>query len=96
MGFSGYFKIQRTDADTPVFNQATVYVNFLELKLFGEHPELGEITVDLNPNVVSAGNTFPGRMGKEACAINVAARFHIDRPGLALFNKKRSSSRIPT
>ena len=85
--FAGYFKVQRGDPDSHVFNEATVYVNFLDLKLFGEHAELGEITVDLNPTIRSAGNTFPGRDGNEACAINVAARFHVDRLGITLFNK---------
>ncbi len=64
-----------------------MYVNFTDLKLFGEHPELGEIMVDLNPKVVSAGNTFPGRDGINAqCRINVAARFHIKKLDLILFN----------
>lgn len=86
--FAGYFKVQRSEPDTHVFNEATVYVNFLDLKLFGEHEKLGSITVDLNPDVVSAGNTFPARDGiNEACRINVAARFHIERLGKTLFNK---------
>lgn len=85
--FAGYFKVQRSDPDVPDFNKATVYVNFLDLKLFGTHPELGDITVDLNPNVVSAGNTYPSAAGVAACAINVAARFHVSKLNRVLFNK---------
>ena len=86
--FKGFFKIARTQADTTTFDKATVYVNFLEMKLFGTHEELGDITVDLNPEVVSAGNTFPSvNIGSEACRINVAARFHIHNLGVTLYNK---------
>jgi hypothetical protein len=85
--FLGYFKVLRSDADVPEFNKATVYVNFVDLRLFGTHDKLGDVMVDLNPNVVSAGNTFPGKAGAEACAINVAARFHVERINKVLFNK---------
>ncbi|WP_425099083.1 DUF6073 family protein [Tropicibacter sp. S64] len=85
--FSGFFKVIRSDPSTEDWKTATVYVNFLELKLFGEHDQLGEISVDLNPNVVSAGNTFPGRRETVACRINVAARFHVERLGKTFFNK---------
>lgn len=85
--FEGYFKIARSEPDTEVWDKATVYVNFLDLKLFGEHDELGDIVVTLNQNVVSAGNTFPGRDGSVACRINVAAEFHIEKLGDVLFNK---------
>lgn len=90
--FNGFFKVARSEPDTQDWETATVYVNFNELKLFGEHEELGNITVDLNPDVVSAGNTFPARdvgasLGNVACRINVAARFHIDKLGTTLFNK---------
>lgn len=86
--FKGYFQVTRTAADTAEFNTATVYVNFTDLKLFGSHPELGEIMVDLNPDIVSAGNTYPSRDGVNAmCAINVAARFHISQMKMVLFNK---------
>ncbi len=85
--FKGYFQVTRSEADSPIFNKATIYVNFTDLKLFGEHSELGEIMVDLNPNVVSAGNTYPSRNGTEACKINVAARFHIKKLDMILFNR---------
>lgn len=86
--FEGFFRIIRSEADSSDFASATVYVNFVELKLFGTHDELGDMMVDLNPRVVSAGNTFPSRVpGVEACAINVAARFHVQNADLILFNK---------
>jgi Family of unknown function (DUF6073) len=85
--FGGYFKVLRSDPDVPDFNKATVYVNFLDLKLFGAHPQLGDITVDLNPNVLSAGNTYPSAVGVAACAINVAARFNVTGLNKVLFNK---------
>lgn len=86
--FKGYFQVTRSEADNPEFSKATVYVNFTDLRLFGEHPKLGEIMVDLNPDIVSAGNTYPSRnIGLEACKINVAARFHISKLNTILFNK---------
>src|SRR5688572_15301929 len=86
--FKGYFQVTRTSPDTDQFNTSTVYVNFSDLKLFGTHPKLGEIMVDLNPNIVSAGNTYPARDGINAeCKINVAARFHLRNLNTVLFNK---------
>lgn len=86
--FSGYFRVLRSEPDRPEFHKATVYVNIIDLKLFGSDATLGDITVDLNPNVVSAGNTYPARDGvNAACAINVAARFHIPSINNVLFNK---------
>jgi hypothetical protein len=91
--FEGYFQVVRSEPDTTDWETATVYVNFTELHLFGHDPTLGDITVDLNPSIVSGGNTFPARdvagqgIGKVACRINVAARFHVAELGLTLFNK---------
>lgn len=88
--FDGYFQVVRSEPSTDNWHTATVYVNFTELKLFGRHEQLGDIMVDLNPNVVSAGNTFPASEADDAivkCRINVAARFHIDTLGTVLFNK---------
>jgi hypothetical protein len=85
--FIGYFKVLRSNPDAPEFNKATVYVNFLDLKLFGTHPQAGDITVDLNPNVLSAGNTYPSNLGTEACKIEVAARFNVTGINKLLFNK---------
>ena len=90
--FNGYFEVTRSEPSTPEWKTATVYVNFTDLKLFGEHPDLGGIMVDLNPDIISGGNTFPGResaisLGDVACRINVAARFHIEKLGITIFNK---------
>lgn len=92
--FAGYFQVTRSEASTPDWATATVYVNFTDLKLFGKHEELGAITVDLNPGVISAGNTFPARdgipgapAGAAACAVNVAARFHFEDLNMTVFNK---------
>jgi len=88
--FEGYFQVVRSEPSTDNWHTATVYVNFTDLKLFGTHEQLGDIMVDLNPEVVSAGNTFPASEAadsKVACRINVAARFHVGQFGIALFNK---------
>jgi Family of unknown function (DUF6073) len=92
--FSGYFQVTRGNPSTPDWATATVYVNFTDLRLFGKDNKLGEITVDLNPNVISAGNTFPaaeglsaGTAGAAACKINVAARFTLHDMNMTLFNK---------
>lgn len=83
--FKGFFQVTRSEPDTSEWKTSTVYVNFTDLKLFGEHAELGEIMVDLNPKIVSAGNTFP-RDNFVKCAINVGARFHIKKLDLILYN----------
>jgi hypothetical protein len=88
--FEGYFQVVRSNPSTPDWKTATVYVNFTDLKLFGTHEALGDITVDLNPNVLSGGNTYPGagvNQGNVVCRINVAARFHVDKLSTVLFNK---------
>ncbi|WP_142786389.1 DUF6073 family protein [Changchengzhania lutea] len=86
--FKGFFKIARSAPSKDKWENSVVYVNFLELKLFGTDKDLGDITVDLNPEVVSAGNTFPSaNIGLVACNINVAARFHIHKLNLVLYNK---------
>ncbi len=92
--FSGYFQVTRGNPSTNEWGTATVYVNFTDLRLFGQDPKLGAITVDLNPNVISAGNTFPaseglpgGSVANAACSINVAARFTLHDLNMTLFNK---------
>ena len=88
--FKGLLQVVRSEPSTPDWATATVYVNFTDLKLFGTHDELGDIMVDLNPHVLSGGNTRPGtraNLGNVMCAINVAARFHVDKLSMVLFNK---------
>lgn len=92
--FRGYFQVTRSEPSTNNWATATVHVNFTDLKLFGNHEKFGPVTVDLNPGIISAGNTYPASQGllngsvtTAACKINVAARFHLHDLNMTLFNK---------
>lgn len=85
--FNGFFRVARAEATSKEWATADVHVNMAELALRG-NSDLGEIEVSLNPNYVSAGQTFgPGAAQRPAkCRIATAAQFRVgDR---VLFNKE--------
>lgn len=53
--FKGYFRVARDNPTTKDWATANFYVNMTDIYLRGEAPELGAITVGINPNAVSAG-----------------------------------------
>ena len=74
---------------------AEVYTNLIEMRMVGECPELGEITVTLNPDCLSTGQIrtpFDPYAGEgpsaKACRMAVGAIFDMPKLGLKLINKE--------
>jgi len=92
----GYFRVAREDPTTDDWATAQVFVNLVDMNLVGNHPDLGKLTVRLNPDVVSPGQTFGpaltmgpgGRSAPAACRIGAGALFESSDLGLTLFNKE--------
>jgi hypothetical protein len=96
VNFDGYFRIGRADPTTADWANAQVFVNMLDMNLTGSHPDLGQMNVRLNPNVVSAGQTFgpaltagPATLtAPAACRIAAGATFQSSALGVTVFNKE--------
>ena len=101
--FNGYFQVARAnptlpDGSVPLkstgtplpWNNFRVQVNIIDLRLHGEHPELGPIHVRLNQDIVSVGEIFAAKSGEEdaQCRIATAATFDVPNAGVKLFNKE--------
>src|SRR5687768_14255575 len=51
--FSGYFRVARDNPTTTDWTTFELLVNIIDLRLHGQHKEIGKIAVSLNPNVLS-------------------------------------------
>ena len=93
--FEGYSRVVCSEPSTDDWNTAIIYVNYVEHIMFGHHPKLGGIKVQLNPDILSGGNIFPTprrdlSSSSElvmACRVNIAAQFHVEGMNRNLFNK---------
>lgn len=96
--FDGFFRVARANPSSFTWGEPTIRVNILELQLAGQHPQLGEIHVSLNPDVLASGQIF-SRMAASAtekadtaqpvaCRIAVGAVFTVPAIGTSLFNKE--------
>lgn len=98
--FSGYFQVARAHPRSFTWGTSMIRVNILDLRLFGQHQQLGEIGVTLNPDILASGQIFP-IMGPQpqtkttstgaepvACRIAVAAVFTVPSVKIAMFNKE--------
>lgn len=96
VNFDGYFQVARAHPTTDDWTTAQVFVNLTDMKLTGNHPDLGQMKVSLNPDVVSAGQTFGPALtdgpisgsAPAACRISAGAVFESSDLGVALFNKE--------
>ena len=96
VNFNGYFRVARSHPTTMDWTTFSVQVNIIDLQLSGSHPELGDIKVRLNPDVVSTGQIFPAKPSEAAktdpddaqCRIATAAIFELSVLGVSLFNKE--------
>jgi hypothetical protein len=88
--FRGYFRVARDNPTTNDWATSEILVNIVDLKLRGQHEGTGEITVSLNPDIVSTGQIFQttGPREGKACRIATAAVFDIPRLGVSVFNKE--------
>lgn len=88
--FSGYFRVARDNPTTYDWTTFEMLVNIIDLKLYGKHENMGEITVSLNPDVPSSGQIFPAAAPNESakCRIATGVVFDLPQLGVSLFNKE--------
>lgn len=88
--FRGYFRVARSDPTSYDWADAAVRVNITDLRMSGEHEELGKVDVRLNPDVLASGQIFPaGAPNQPAkCRIATGAIFRVERLGVSVFNKE--------
>ena len=92
--FQGFVRVARSEPTTSDWVTSEVYTNLVEMRMEGEHPELGPISVTLNSECLSTGQirtpfdeTAAGRPAK-ACRMAVGAVFSLPRLGLTLYNRE--------
>lgn len=93
--FDGYVRVVRSPATSNEWANAEVYTNLIEMRMTGHSDELGEITVTLNPDTLSAGQIrtpFDPYAGEgpaaKACRMAVGCHFSIPKLGKVLFNRE--------
>jgi hypothetical protein len=88
--FKGYFRVARGNPTTTDWATSEVLVNIIDLRLSGQHKDIGEISVRLNPDIVSTGQIFqaPAAGQPKACRIATAAVFDLQELGVSVFNKE--------
>ena len=88
--FRGYFRVARDRPTTDDWDSCEVLVNIVDLKMYGQHVELGEMTARLNPHVLSSGLILRGEQagGPKACRIALPAIFELPQLGMTVFNKE--------
>jgi len=88
--FSGYFRVARDHPTTTDWTTFSIFVNIIDLRLYGKHKELGNIAVSLNPEILSTGQLFPAATARGAakCRIATGVVFDLPQLGLSVFNKE--------
>jgi len=88
--FSGYFKVARDNPTTREWTTFELFVNIIDLNLHGQHKDLGQIRVSLNPDILSTGQLFPATspQGPAKCRIATGAVFEMPQLGMSVFNKE--------
>jgi hypothetical protein len=86
--FEGYFRVARAEPKGEDWATSGVEVNMVDMRLSGKSDVLGPMRVRLNPEITSAGQTFPrgGNSESQACRIAVAALFEAPEMGITLYN----------
>jgi hypothetical protein len=99
VNFDGYFRVARANPASFEWGTPMIRVNIIDLRLFGQHEQLGEIGVTLNPDILATGQIFPTSMGGAqtkadsgtevaACRIAVGAVFTMPTLNVVVFNKE--------
>jgi hypothetical protein len=100
VNFDGYFRVARANPTSYEWGTPMIRVNIIDLRLFGQHEQLGEIGVTLNPDILASGQIFPTSMGRSqakaetsdaevaACRIAVGAVFTMPALNVVVFNKE--------
>lgn len=86
--FKGYFQVTRGTPSSQNWKDHRMIFNYTAFKLFGSDSQLGPITVELNPDFVSGGETFNGIDGVAKCRAATAVLFHLHDLKMTVFNKE--------
>lgn len=86
--FKGYFQVTRGNPSSDNWNDHRMIFNYTAFKLFGSDSQLGSITVDLNPDFISGGETFNDIKGVAKCRAATSVRFHVHDWKMTVFNKE--------
>ncbi|BAY91360.1 MULTISPECIES: DUF6073 family protein [unclassified Tolypothrix] len=92
--FQGYVRVARSQPSTDQWLDSEVYTNLIEMCMRGEAPEIGQIVVTLNPDILSTGMLrtpwadMNCEQPEKACRMAVAALFTLPQLGMTLFNKE--------
>lgn len=88
--FSGYFKIAREQTKATKWADYAPHVNMVDIKLRGEGKGIGPIEVNINPDIVSAGQVFAAGSPNAAakCRIAAGVTFTMTQTNMTLFNKE--------
>ncbi len=88
--FEGFFRVAREKATSKDWANGDVYVNMIEINLKGASKELGNISVKINPDYVSAGQVFSSGNAAAAgqCRIATSVMFEAPSMNSTLFNKE--------
>jgi hypothetical protein len=92
--FKGYVRVARSKPTTDRWVDSEVYTNLIEMRMYGESPELGPIIVTLNPDILSTGQLRTPQANldcaqpEKACRMAVGAMFEMPKLGLTLTNKE--------
>lgn len=88
--FEGYFKVAREQTKTQSWADYAPAVNMIDIRLRGEAKGLGPIEVNINPDMVSAGQVFAsgGATAAAKCRIATAVTFTLPQMNMTLFNKE--------
>jgi hypothetical protein len=92
--FTGYVRVVRSKPTTDDWASTEVYTNLIEMRMEGESPQLGPITVTLNSECLSTGmirtpfDAEEDAQPAKACRMAVGAVFELSKLGLKLFNKE--------
>ncbi len=88
--FKGYFKVARDNPSSKDWTNFELFVNIIDLKLFGQNKDLGEIGVSLNKDILSTGQIFPASApnGAAKCRIATGVVFDMPQLGMKVFNKE--------
>jgi len=95
VAFTGWVRVVRSTSTSDEWANAEVFTNLIAMKMVGECEELGQITVTLNPDCLSAGQIrtpFDPYAGEgpsaKACRMAVGAIFDMPKLGMKLMNRE--------
>jgi hypothetical protein len=88
--FRGYFRVARSQPTSKDWTTFDITVNITDLRMFAEHKQLGNVSVSLNPALLSSGQIFHAttQQGNAKCRIATGVTFDMPQLGVRAFNKE--------